>query len=32
MFAQGFYTLENFPYHQAIEEWKAFRGCYALDA
>jgi hypothetical protein len=32
MFVQRFYTFENFPYHQTIEEWKVFHSCYAFDA
>ncbi len=31
MIAQKFYTFENFPNHQAIEEWKAFCIYYAFD-
>jgi hypothetical protein len=32
MFVQRFYTFENFPFHQTIEEWKVFHSCYAFDA
>ncbi len=32
MIAQKFYTFENFPNHQGIEEWKAFCIYYAFDA
>jgi hypothetical protein len=32
IFAQQFYTLENFPYPQAVVAWKEMRIWYGFDA
>jgi hypothetical protein len=31
MLAQQFYTFENFPYDQAIAEWKVAHNQYVID-